>query len=695
MMSDNMEIRFGETVRLNLGNTIPVPVRDYLLMVNKPQINGHELTGNFIIRVGDLENDAGYLQTEVDPTVPLWAKQPQKPSYTAEEIHALPDTTFIPVKVSDLENDRGYYIKPVDGIPLADLQSGLIPTKLSQLENDPNFYVKPVGGIPASDIEAALVRLINGKLDASQKGAPNGVAELDQNGMIRSYQLPSYVDDVKSYTSMSYFPAVGEDDKIYIDKSTNLQYRWGGVDVGYITIGTSLALGETANTAYRGDRGKAAYDHAMAKGQAFVSGLYKVTVNAEGHIIEAVPVAKDDITALGIPGSMPDVSGFYTKPITGIPASDLADSVIPEVPVTDVQINGTSILNNGVANIPAATASDLGTVKVDSTLGISIQSNKKLVISKASDEYIKSGASLYKPIVPANQHTSAFYALAKLVGADMKDSNNPVGTYTDAAIQGIQKLFGLAGILGPYEDDLTADRAYAIGETFVMNGKRYRATAAIAQDGLISPGTNCELAPIDGRYVRFTDKAGSTPGVVRIDPNYGVGHRDAPNEDVLMVQQASANEMKSGYGQRKPIVPSGQHTAVYYALAKLAGADMASASGETVGVYPQAQKTAIQTMLGIEADIPLIEEVSGASPSITGMPNVRYICGTVSTLTITPPASGSIVVRFTSGSTATLLTVPNTVKFPAWFDPTSLEADTVYEIIITDGVYGGVMSWAA
>ena len=30
--------------------------------------------------------------TESDPTVPAWAKQPNKPTYTAEEVHALPDT---------------------------------------------------------------------------------------------------------------------------------------------------------------------------------------------------------------------------------------------------------------------------------------------------------------------------------------------------------------------------------------------------------------------------------------------------------------------------------------------------------------------------------------------------------------------------------------------------------------------------
>ena len=48
---------------------------------------------------------------------------------------------------------------------------------------------------------------------------------------------------------------------------------------------------------------------------------------------------------------------------------NIADLVpVPEAPVTDVQINGTSILSNGVANVPAATANSLGVVRVGSGL---------------------------------------------------------------------------------------------------------------------------------------------------------------------------------------------------------------------------------------------------------------------------------------------------------------------------------------
>ena len=45
---------------------------------------------------------------ETDPTVSEWAKQPTKPSYTADEVGALPVGTKIPTKTSDLANDSGY-----------------------------------------------------------------------------------------------------------------------------------------------------------------------------------------------------------------------------------------------------------------------------------------------------------------------------------------------------------------------------------------------------------------------------------------------------------------------------------------------------------------------------------------------------------------------------------------------------------
>lgn len=51
---------------------------------------------------------------ESDPTVPEWAKSPEKPSYTAEEVRALPDNTQIPSKTSDLQNDSGFLTEHQD-----------------------------------------------------------------------------------------------------------------------------------------------------------------------------------------------------------------------------------------------------------------------------------------------------------------------------------------------------------------------------------------------------------------------------------------------------------------------------------------------------------------------------------------------------------------------------------------------------
>ena len=99
----------------------------------------------------------------------------------------------------------------------------------------------------------------------------------------------------------------------------------------------------------------------------------------------------------------------------------------------------------------------------------------------------------------------------------------------------------------------------------------------------------------------------------------------------------------------------------------------------------------------LESGVSFVETVSGTTPSITGEPNTRYMCGEVTSIAITAPATGTIDVVFTSGSTPAVLTVTPptgmTMKWPAWFDPTSLATNTTYEINIMDGVYGAVMAW--
>ena len=93
-------------------------------------------------------------------------------------------------------------------------------------------------------------------------GAVNGVASLNEIGKIPTSQLPSYVSDVLEFPSFDRFPTKGEANKIYIALDTNKTYRWGGTV--YVEIGSSLALGETSETAYAGDKGKRNADNITA-----------------------------------------------------------------------------------------------------------------------------------------------------------------------------------------------------------------------------------------------------------------------------------------------------------------------------------------------------------------------------------------------------------------------------------------------
>ncbi len=70
--------------------------------------------------------------------------------------------------------------------------------------------------------------------------------------------------------------------------------------------------------------------------------------------------------------------------------------------VDDVQINGTSIVVDKVANIPIATTQTLGVLKTSSTYGTYVNSSGFLQTQSASEVNINDRTNSYKPIVPNN-----------------------------------------------------------------------------------------------------------------------------------------------------------------------------------------------------------------------------------------------------------------------------------------------------
>lgn len=174
-------------------------------------------------KTSELANDSGYLSEETDPTVPSWAKQPNKPTYTASEVGALSavpqatDTTLGGVKLGYQENGKNY--------PIRTDETG-------------KAYVN----VPWSESGAGYVH---------PKFTPH---------------------DAGLY-------------KITVN------------DEGHVSNATSVTKADITNLGIPGQ--DTVYTHPSYTPHS--EGLYKITVDELGHVSGVGAVAKDDITALGIP----------------------------------------------------------------------------------------------------------------------------------------------------------------------------------------------------------------------------------------------------------------------------------------------------------------------------------------------------------------------------------------------------------
>lgn len=170
-------------------------------------------------------------------------------------------------------------------------------------------------------VSTAQQAALDTKLNVTLKGAANGLAELDSGGRVPTSQLPAYVDDVVSVANFAALPVTGEADKIYVTIDTNLTYRWSGS--AYVEISSSLALGETSSTAYRGDRGKTAYDHTFLTTNPHSVTKTQVglgSVDNTSDISKPISTATQTALDLKAPLVSPNLTGAPTAPTA--PPSD-------------------------------------------------------------------------------------------------------------------------------------------------------------------------------------------------------------------------------------------------------------------------------------------------------------------------------------------------------------------------------------
>ena len=246
----------------------------------------------------------------------------------------------------------------------------------------------------------------------SELGVANGVATLDSTGKVPSGQLPSYVDDVIEgylyngvfYKDTSYTTSiVGESGKIYIDLPTNKTYRWTGSVYGVIS--ETIALGETSSTAYRGDRGKIAYDHSQSA---------HAPSNAQANVIETIKVNGTALTpnSKAVDITIPTIGngtitikqggtskGTFTTNQNGNTTIELTDTNTTYTAGDGLSLSGTTFSNNGVRSI--ATGTTNGTISVNTNGNISnieVYGLKSAAYTNSSDYAAASHTHSYLPL---------------------------------------------------------------------------------------------------------------------------------------------------------------------------------------------------------------------------------------------------------------------------------------------------------
>lgn len=159
------------------------------------------------------------------------------------------------------------------------VQNKIIKQEIDSINSSISTISKSVSSLETSveNIDSQITEAIQNQV-TDKIGTASGIASLDENGLVPSSQLPSYVDDVLEFANQEAFPKSGETGKIYVAQDTNLTYRWSGSQ--YIEISKSLALGETSSTAYAGDKGKANRDALNSAPTTVVTNFGDVTPTA-------------------------------------------------------------------------------------------------------------------------------------------------------------------------------------------------------------------------------------------------------------------------------------------------------------------------------------------------------------------------------------------------------------------------------
>lgn len=283
---------------------------------------------------------------EKDPNVPEWAKQPNKPSYTADEVGALPDTYTPPVKsvngktgaVTLTADDVGAQPKGnyLTEVPEGYAKTGDIPTKPEDIGAQPsgNYLTEVPSGY-------ATEEFVKNKIAEAELGGE----EVDLSGYAQKSELPTKVSQLQN-------------DSGYLTEHQDIS---GKLDASALPTAVNSALAQAKESGdFKGDPGEPGQ-----KGEQGIQGIpgEKGDKGDKGDTGEKGTPGKD-----GVNGVTPHVGSngnwFIGETDTGIPATGPAGGQgLPGTPGEDGK-DGTSATHSWNGTVLTVTSAS-GTSSAD------------------------------------------------------------------------------------------------------------------------------------------------------------------------------------------------------------------------------------------------------------------------------------------------------------------------------------------
>lgn len=412
------------------------------------------------------------------------------------------------------------------------------------------------------------------------KGQPGGLASLDSNGLVPSSQLPSYVDDVLEYPTLSAFPATGEMGKIYVTLDTNLTYRWSGT--GYVEISKSLALGETSSTAYAGNKGKENRDALTSLPANLVSTVASPTANASNVVFNYTGTSKSGINYSAPTAKTVTIPAASSSAAGVMAAADKVklDTTIPNQitdinnTITEIQDDITGINSGKVSKLTIAGSGNAVTTGsiVGDTLTLTKGATYNNYVHPVGNAPSKA-TGLYKFSTDATSHVNSVTAVTKAditaLGIPAQDNNT---TYTFA--NGSSGNFTVTPSVGSAQTVNIGKPATAgtADNSLKLSGFTYDAFSQFAHYGTTAANSNSawykvKILSKETWMLQFTIRVYQdyhATDIMVSGYNYSSNHWYSPAAKVIATTSVQKSiEVRFGYdtdGHLWVAVPAGQYT---------------------------------------------------------------------------------------------------------------------------------------